>query len=175
MNSKRWLLVGLFALVICAAVGLYATRASSDEGKIRDRLVDLAEAVRVDDSELSPLVRQRRLGAELPGIFAEDASVDAEELGEEIRGRAAIIAAAAQLPAVYQSADVSFERVDVRVDAGGATARATATAALMGAPHGQPPKREERRVAFQLSKIKGDWIIKSATVAPRESSEGEGP
>lgn len=172
---KRWLPVGLVVLGICAAVGLYATFVSSDERKIRGQLVDLAEAVRIDDGELNPLVRHRRLSTELAEIVSEDASVSVEEVGEELRGRAEIIGAAAQLAAVYQSADVSFDRVNVRIDPSGATARATATAALLGAPHGQQPKREERRVTFQLSKIKGDWRIKSATVAPREAPGDEEP
>lgn len=174
---RRWLPVGLIGIAVCAALGAYATfgRSNESESKIRGQLDDLAEAVRIDEGELSPLARQKRVGAELGEIFTEEASATIEEAGEELRGRPEIVAAAVQLITLYQSADVVFERVSVRIDPSGERARATAVAALTGAPHGEPRKRDERRVTFQLSKIKGDWKVTSAIIAPgKGAADGEG-
>lgn len=165
---KRWLPLGLILLGVALAV--YAFFWSSDEDRILGRITQLADAVRVDDGELNPIVRHGRIRQEFAEVFVKEASVSAPEIGEGLHGRDALAAAATQVAGIYQSAHVSFSDVDVRIDPAGMIAEATATATITGARHGQPLRRDERSVKLRLEEIDGEWKITSATVEP-----GSGP
>lgn len=164
---RRWFPLGV--VVVAVVVAVYALFfMSSEEEQIRGRLDQLAEAVRIEEGELNPLVRQGRVREELEDLFTKGASASVAELEDDLQGRDAIISAAIQLAVVYQSAHVSFGDVKVRIDAGGKAAKVSAVARVTGASHGQPSQREKRRVAFQLEKGEGGWRIASATVASAE-------
>lgn len=168
---KRWLPIGLVAAGVALAV--YATFFwSSDEDRIRARLDQLAAAVRVGGGE-NPVFRQARLRGDFAEIFTKDARARVAEVAEGLQGRDALVGAATQLAGPYQTADVSLGGVGVRIDRAGVTAEVDATATLTGVMHGQPPRRDERKVTFQLEKIDGDWMIVSATVAARAEDDSE--
>lgn len=167
-DMRRWLPLSLILLGV--ALGLYALFGSSDEDRIRERLDQLADAVRVHDGELNPIVRHGRIRQEFAEIFTKEASVVAPEVGEGLHGRDALSAAAAQLAGVYQSAHVSWGGVDIRIERGGLGAEVAATATITGSRHGQPLRRDERSVKLRLEEIDGDWKILSATV-----ERGAGP
>lgn len=166
---KRPLLLGFVAAVALTAIYMIFFGAS-DESRIRDRLDQLAAAVRIDEDELSPLPRAGRIRSEFADIFTKDASASVAELDETFDGPDAMAAAAAQLVGVYRSADVSFDDVTVRVDEAHADVKATAT--VTGARHGRSLSREELPVTLKLKKTDGDWKIVSAVVAlQRDSNE----
>jgi hypothetical protein len=163
---RRPLLLAFVAAGLLLTVYIVFFR-SSHERRIRARLDQLAEAVRVDSDELSPLPRAARIRDEFAEIFTEDARATVDDLDESLEGRDALVAAAIQAGAVYPSIEVSFDDVNVRVD--GASADVKATARMTGATDGQN-NREERRVTFQLKRTGCDWRIVSAIVAPRRTS-----
>jgi len=164
---KRPLLLALLAAVAGTVIYILFFGAS-DESRIRDRLEQLAEAVRIDEDELSPLPRAGRIRSEFAEIFTTDASASVAEIDETFEGRDAMAAAAAQLVGRYRSADVSFMNIKVRIHE--AAAEVKATAAVTGATHGQGASREELPVTLKLKTIDGDWKITSAVVDLRQSS-----
>jgi uncharacterized protein (TIGR02246 family) len=159
----RSILLGLIAVGLAIA-GYAIFFASSDEDQIEERLLRLADAVRVDSDELSPLTRAARVRDEFSEIFTEDARAAVAELDEDLEGRSAIIAAATQLGVAYQSATVDLSAIKVKID--GAAAEVKATATVTGAKHGAAMSREKRRTSFQMRKADGDWRIASAVVSP---------
>ncbi|KYG10651.1 hypothetical protein BE21_10760 [Sorangium cellulosum] len=170
---KRWLPLGLIALgAVLAAVALLLS--PSDEDRIRDRLAQLADAVRIDDGERNPLVRHGRVRKEFAEIFTKEASARVVEISDRLSGRDELAAAATQAAVVYQTADVSFGDTEIQVDRAGMTAEVTATATVTGAQHGQPARRDELPVALRLEKVDGDWKIVSATVHPRRTPGDDG-
>lgn len=167
---KRWLPLGLIAVgVVLAVVALLFS--PSEEDRIRARLTQLEDAVRVDDGAHNPLVRHGRVRKEFAEIFTKEASARIVELDERLGSRDDLTAAATQAAVVYQTADVSFGDTDIQVDPAGMTAEVTATATVTGARHGQPVRRDEVPVALRLEKIEGDWKIISATVHPRRAPD----
>lgn len=163
---KRPLLLGFIAAVIGAAI--YAIFfASFDESRIRNRIEQLAAAVRIDEDELSPLPRAGRIRKEFDDIFTMDATASLAELESSIEGRDAMVMAATQIVAVYRSADVSFDDVAVRIN--GDAAEVKAIADVSGATHRQGASHDEMPVTLRLKKIDGDWRIVSAVVAPRRA------
>ncbi|XXX74391.1 nuclear transport factor 2 family protein [Sorangium sp. So ce134] len=171
---KRWLPLGLIALgAVLAAVALLLS--PSEEDRIRDRLAQLAAAVRIDDGERNPLVRHGRVRKEFAEIFTKEASARVVEIGDRLSGRDDLAAAATQAAVVYQTADVSFGDTEIQVDPAGMTAEVTATATVTGARHGQPARRDELPVALRLEKVDGDWKIVSAIVHPRRGPGDDGP
>lgn len=167
---KRWLPLGL--ITVGVVLGVYALLFSpSEEDRIRERLVQLADAVRVDDRELNPLVRHGRIRKEFAEIFVKEAHVSVPEVRGRLTGRDELVAAATQAATVYQSAEVSFGDAEIRIDPAGMTAEVSATATVSGARHGQAVRRDELPVAIQLEKLDGDWKITSAKVARRERGD----
>ncbi|XXY53076.1 nuclear transport factor 2 family protein [Sorangium sp. So ce269] len=170
---KRWLPLGLIAVgVVLAVVALLFS--PSDEDRIRDRLTQLEEAVRIDDGERNPIVRHGRVRKEFAEIFTKEASASVVELGDRISGRDELAAAATQAAVIYQTADVSLGDTEIKVDPAGMTAEVTATATVTGARHGHPVRRDELPVALRLEKVDGDWKIISATVSPRRAPGDDG-
>jgi phosphoribosylformylglycinamidine synthase len=163
---RRALLLGFVAAGVALAVYLVFFR-SSHERRIRARLDQLADAVRVDGDELSPLPRAARIRDEFAEIFTEDARATVADIDEGLEGRDALVVAAIQAGAVYPSVEVTFDDVNVRIDDASAEVKTTAT--MTGETGGQN-NREERRVTFQLKRTGGDWRIVSAIVAPRRTS-----
>ncbi|WP_438015336.1 nuclear transport factor 2 family protein [Sorangium sp. So ce315] len=167
---KRWLPLGLIAVgVVLAVVALLFS--PSEEDRIRARLTQLEDAVRVDDGAHNPLVRHGRVRKEFAEIFTKEASARIVEIGKRLGSRDDLTAAATQAAVVYQTADVSFGDTDIQVDPAGTTAEVTATATVTGARHGQPVRRDEVPVALRLEKVEGDWKIISATVHPRRAPD----
>lgn len=164
LGVNRSLLLGVAAAVAIAVVYVIFFR-PSDEGRIRERLDQLAEAVRIDEEELSPLPRAARIRSAFMEIFTEDARATVAELDETLEGRQAIGLTATELRGAYQSAYVSFDNTKVRID--GKVAKVSATATVTGALSGRAPSREELRVSLELSKADGDWRIVSAVVEPK--------
>lgn len=158
----RSILLCLIAVGLAIA-GYAIFFASSDEEQIEERLLQLADAVRVDSDELSPLTRAARVRDEFSEIFTEDARAAVAEFDEDLDGRGAIIAAATQLGAAYQSASVDLSAIKVKLDGAAAEVRATAT--VTGAMHGQGTSREKRRTLFQMRKADDGWRIASAVVS----------
>ncbi|WP_437875359.1 nuclear transport factor 2 family protein [Sorangium sp. So ce513] len=168
---KRWLPLGLIAVgVVLAVVALLFS--PSEEDRIRARLTQLEDAVRIDDGAHNPLVRHGRVRKEFAEIFTKEASARIVEIGNRLGSRDELTAAATQAAVVYQTADVSFGDTDIQVDPAGMTAEVTATATVSGARHGQPVRRDEVPVALRLEKVDGDWKIVSATVHPRRAPDG---
>lgn len=170
---KRWLPLGLIAVgVVLAVVALLLS--PSEEDRIRERLAQLEDAVRIDDGERNPLVRHGRVRKEFAEIFTKEASARIVEIDDRLSGRDDLTAAATQAAIVYQTADVRFDGTDIQVDPAGMTAEVTATATVTGARHGQPVRRDELPVALRMEKVEGDWKIVSATVHPRRAPGGDG-
>ncbi|WP_437276269.1 nuclear transport factor 2 family protein [Sorangium sp. So ce375] len=164
---KRWLPLGLIgAGAVLGAAALLLS--PSEEERIRDRLAQLEDAVRIDDGERNPLVRHGRIRKEFAEIFAKEASARITEIGDSLRGRDELAAAATQAAVVYQTADVSLSGAEIEIDPAGMAAKVTATATVTGARHGQEVRRDELPVALRLEKIDGEWKIVSATVHPRQ-------
>jgi phosphoribosylformylglycinamidine synthase len=161
---KRSLLLGFVAAVACAVIYVLFFGAS-DESRIRDRLNQLAAAVRIDEDELSPLPRAGRIRSEFTDIFTKDATASVAEIDETFEGRDAMAAAAVQIVSAYRSADVSFDNIKMRIDE--AAAEVKATAVVTGARHGQGITRDELPVILKLKKMEGDWKIVSAVVELR--------
>jgi uncharacterized protein (TIGR02246 family) len=159
----RSILLGLIAVGLAIA-GYAMFFASSDEDEIEERLLRLADAVRVDSDELNPLTRAARVRSELSELFTEDARAVVAELDDDLEGRSAIIAAATQLGAAYQSASVDLSAIKVKIDGAAAEVRATAT--VTGAQHGQGVTREKRRTTFQMRKADGEWKIVESRAWP---------
>ncbi|AUX25359.1 hypothetical protein SOCEGT47_059030 [Sorangium cellulosum] len=171
---KRWFPLGLIALgVVLAAVAFL--RSPSEEDRIRERLVQLEGAVRIDEGERNPLVRHGRVRKEFAEIFTGEATARVEELGARVRGRDELTAAATKAVGLYQSADVSFDDVEIQIDPAGMVAEVIATATVTGARHGQPARRDERPVTLRLEKVDDDWKIIAATVEPRRQPGDDGP
>lgn len=171
---KRWLPLGLIALgVVLAVVAL--VRSPSEEDRIRERLVQLEDAVRIDEGERNPLVRHGRVRKEFAEIFTPEVTARVDDLDARIRGRDELTAAATKAVVLYQSADVSFGDVEVQIDPAGTVAEVLATATVTGARHGQPPRRDERPVKLRFEKLDGDWKIIAATVEPRRAPGDDGP
>ncbi|AUX46287.1 hypothetical protein SOCE26_077920 [Sorangium cellulosum] len=171
---KRWLPLGLIAAgVVLAAAALLSS--SSEEERIRARLTQLSEAVRIDEGERNPLVRLGRVRGEFAEIFTKDARASVPELDGRISGRDELAAAAAKAVGLYQSADVSFGDAEIRIDEAGMTAEVAATATIAGARHGQPVRRDERPVTLRLEKIDDEWKIVSATVEAERGPGDDGP
>ncbi|WP_437895716.1 nuclear transport factor 2 family protein [Sorangium sp. So ce124] len=170
---KRWLALGLIAAgaVLGAAALLLSP---SEEERIRERLAQLEDAVRIDEGERNPLVRHGRIRGEFAEIFAKEASARIAEIGDSLRGRDELANAATQAAVVYQTADVSLGGTEIQIDPAGMTAEVTATATVTGARHGQEVRRDELPVALRLEKIDGEWKIVSATVHPRQAPGDEG-
>ncbi|HLM74457.1 MAG TPA: nuclear transport factor 2 family protein [Polyangiaceae bacterium] len=161
---KRSLLLGFIAAVVGAAIYVLFF-GDSDESRIRDRLDQLAAAVRIDEDELSPLPRAGRIRTEFTDIFTKDATASVAEIDDTFEGRDAMAAAAVQIASVYRSADVSFDNVKVRIDE--AAAEVKTTALVTGARHGQGITRDELPVILKLKKMEGDWKLVSAVVELR--------
>ncbi|WP_437765013.1 nuclear transport factor 2 family protein [Sorangium sp. So ce281] len=170
---KRWIPLGLIAAgaVLGAAALLLSP---SEEERIRDRLTQLENAVRIDDGERNPLVRHGRIRGEFAEIFAKEASARIVEIGDSLRGRDELANAATQAVVVYQTAEVSLGGTEIQVDPAGMTAEVTATATVTGARHGREVRRDELPVVLRLEKIDGEWKIVSATVHPRHTPGDDG-
>jgi hypothetical protein len=164
---KRSILVAVIAAVVAATVYTIFFRAS-DESLIRERLAQLAAAIRIDKGEKSPIARAARVRSEFTEIFTADARASIEELDESLDGRDALVSAAAVLEASYQSLDVSFTGVTMRIN--GDAADAKATAKLTGASADKVATRDEARVNLTLKKISCDWKVVSVSVSPRRGA-----
>lgn len=171
---KRWLPIVLIAAGILGLV--YALFFwSTDEDLIRGKLAQLADAVRVTEDERNPLVRLGRVRQAFSEVFTKEATAAVPEHGEALHGRDALVQAAVGIGNIYQSADVSYSDMDLRIDPGGISAGVTCSATLTGARHGQPIQRDDRRVRFQLEKIDGDWKIVSVSITSGEPGGEDDP
>lgn len=169
---KRWLPYALIAASI--VLGLYAFfLRPSDEDLIRARLDQIAVAVRIDESELNPIIRHGRVKEAFREVFTKDVLARVPELSTSVRSRDDLVVAATQLQGAYASAEVRFGDVDIRVDEARNAARVTAVATLAGARNGEVQRSDERKVALELDKVDGDWKVVSVTVwPPEEDDEG---
>jgi hypothetical protein len=169
---KRSILLGI-AIAAALAVLYVIFFRPSDEARIRMQLERLALVVQIDAGEKSPMPRAARIQKEFAKIFTDDARATVEELEESLEGRDALVSAAVQLAGAYTSADVSFDKVTVRINVAAAEARAIAK--VTGVRQGQSHKLEEMRVRFTLKKLDGDWKIAKTTVGPSTAHDAPEP
>jgi hypothetical protein len=138
-----------------------------DDEKIRRKITDLAEAVRMTEGETNVVVRGGRIQSAFSEIFAKDVRVVIPDLGPLGSTRKELAGVAAQTGLRFQSAEVSFDGVSVAIEPSKTAASASANGTFTGFEHGSGIRRETRKVEFRFDKIDGDWRIVSLDVAPR--------
>lgn len=164
MTRARW--AALAASVAIAAVALALTFfRPSDEDRVRTVLVELGKIVMVKDGD-TLLSRTARLRSRMKEVVNDDVRVNVGELGIDVRGRHKLEEAAAQAGLVYQTADVDFAHLAIRIDPEGTVATVDAVA-LVTASRGGERKIDKRDVHFLLHKADG-WKISTMDVSPRK-------
>ncbi len=165
--SRRSLAIG--GIVVGLGLAGYALLGgSSDEEKIRALLDHLAEVVTVTGDE-NPVMRVGRMRSEFSEIFSKDVRVRIPELTSLSGGRDGLATLAARTGSYFRTAEITLKDVNVELVASGVRARVDCRATLLG-DRGQGPRREERRVRFDLGKDDGDWLIDSVTVSGKDES-----
>ncbi|AKT39338.1 nuclear transport factor 2 family protein [Chondromyces crocatus] len=170
---KRWLPIGL--VVLGVAFIAYALFGASDKDRVLALLHRAADAVRVEEGDTNPVVRLGRVRSDFSEIFSKDASASVPEINQRLQGRDALVDATVKLGAVYGSAHVTLDDIDLQMDPGGLTAEAKATATVTGAQHGQSVRRDERKVMFRAEKIDGDWRLVSVVAGSRLGTDDDEP
>ncbi len=176
MRDRRALLLGLVVAALLA-VGLVvaALFRSSDEGRIRAKLVTLTTAVRVtsDDVNANPIARFARVNDAFGAIFEPDVRVSIPELTGLGAGRRALAEAASQSPRYFTSFEVELDPVTIKMDEARTSALVAATAHLRATEPGAAKRRDERAVDFRFAKSDGEWRITSVTVWPKDEARPE--
>lgn len=156
MTAAFRALAGILALLVV----IWGVRAlfPSEARRIRQRLDELAETASIEAGE-PPLVRMSR-AARIGRYFIEDAVVDLGDPFRPIRGREAVIGAAARIPVRQEG--VTFEFVDVQVvvppDEQTATVRLTAQSSGLDFRTGDHVI-EARELDMTLRQLEGEWLI----------------
>jgi hypothetical protein len=165
---KRWLAIAAVGLGLAALLYALFARPTHEEriGRALDRL---ARVVSSDSEQQNPILRAARLRKEFSEIFSRDVSVNIPELASPLRGRDELAAIGARTTTAYQSVDVEFSKLDIRVDANETRAEVRAVATLTGSRGAL--ERDSRRVRFGFSHQAGEWLIDSVSVAASAQDE----
>jgi hypothetical protein len=157
-------LIQRFAFVVLAAAGLWygwQRLFPDDAAQIEAVLQRVAEGVGGESGGgVSAIARAAALQSE----FAPDVTVDAGPPFQRIRGRDAIISAAARVNGTVRNLDVRFPDVDITVqpDRQRATALVTAEARYDEAGGGSGFDAREFEVVF--TRLDGEWVIAAVTL-----------
>ena len=161
------------AVGVCVAVLVYAVFFwPSEQDRIREVVLRLADAVEVKGDAQNPAIRALHLQGELAEVLSKEATAIIPELSEPLRGRKEITALAAGAGTAWATARVSFSTMKIEIDRSREHASVTATATLTATEHGGRPRRDTRDTSFDLEKIDGRWWITMIEVTPRSQPEG---
>jgi len=173
-TSRRTWLAGAAAVAL-AGVLVYAIFFwPSEEEKVIEVVLDFCHAVRVSGPNENPAIRRLRLEGDLGELLVAEASADVPELEAGIQGRREIAQLAAAAATQWATATVSLDGIQPKIDAARTKATVRATATLDAAQHGGAPRRDTRKVTFELEKVDGRWWIVSITVPPKQGAEPVG-
>jgi ketosteroid isomerase-like protein len=164
-----WFLLAVFAVV--AAWLAWKTLFPSEEQRIRARLDEIVDTVNAPSADgLAKLADAARLVS----FFTEDVTIDPGVPYPTMRGRDAIVAAAAAAGRAAGGFELSFVDVQVAVGDGGdtATAHLTVTLTWTNVQSGAPTM-DAREVELALRKEAGEWRVAGAT--PVETLERPRP
>jgi ketosteroid isomerase-like protein len=152
------LLLALFA-VVGAWLG-WKTLFPSEEQRIRARLDQIVDTVNTPPADgLGQIADAARLAS----YFTEDATIDPGAPYPTLRGRDAIVAAAAAAGRAAGGFELSFADVEVTVrDADTAAAHLTLTLTWTNVQTGAPTM-DAREVELALRKEAGEWRVAGAT------------
>lgn len=159
------------AVVLLVAVGgfwLARTWVFGEEGRIRARLDELAEAVSIEAPEPYParLGRAVRIGS----FFTEDVAVQLGAPFDDLRGRDTIVALATQAPVPEGGAEIEFVDVQVWIGPAGQRAEAVMTVTGSGIDRSGEERVDAREIEVSLAKVEGTWLIAGVRgVDPLES------
>jgi ketosteroid isomerase-like protein len=154
-----WFLLAVFAVV--AAWLAWKTLFPSEEQRIRARLDEIVDAVNAPSADgLAKLADAARLAS----FFTEDVAIDPGAPYPALRGRDAIVAAAAAAGRAAGGFELSFVDVQIAAGDGGdtATAHLTLTLTWTNAQTGAPTM-DAREVELALRKEAGEWRVAGAT------------
>lgn len=162
--------LGLVALVAVglALLGWAIFARETDEEAIRRRLDAIAAAVAIIPDE-GILPRAGRVKSGLVESLEKQATVTIPEVGERV-DRETLIGAAVGAGQRWRTGDLSW--TDVTVAVRGDTAHVDATAKLTATGGGQP-RSDERKVALDLRKADGEWVVTAVDVSPSAREEDE--
>lgn len=153
-----WLLLALLA--VFAAWLVWKTMFPSEEERVRARLDQIVDTVNAQSTDgLGKLADAARLAS----FFTEDVTIDPGQPYPPMRGRDAVVAAAATAGRSAGGFELSF--VDVQVSVGAdatATAHLTVTLTWTNAQTGAPTM-DAREVEVALRKEEGEWRVAGAT------------
>jgi hypothetical protein len=163
--------IGLIALLAVglALIGWAIFLRESDEEAIRRRLDAISAAVFIDPSE-GTVARALKVKGGFDESIARDAAIAVPEIDERL-DREALMGFAIQAPQRWSSGALGWEDVVVKVEQG-QSAHVNAVARLGGSGRrGQGD--EQRRVALDLRKVEGDWVVTSISVEDPEATADE--
>lgn len=152
------------AIVVAAAAGLWfgwQWLFPSDEARIVAVLERIADGVSIGAAEGD--VGRLARAASLRNEFAPDITVDAGPPFERIRGREAIIGAAARTSGRVRNLQITFPDVAITVapDRQSATALVSAEARF---DDGAGPGIDARELELEFTRNDDDWVISAVTL-----------
>jgi hypothetical protein len=162
--------LGLVALVAVglALLGWAIFARETDEEAIRRRLDAISAAVAiVPDEGIVP--RAGRVKSGLVESVEKQATISIPEVGERV-DRETLIGAAVGAGQRWRTGELGWS--DVTITVRGETASVDATAKLTATGGGQP-RSDERKVALDLRKADGEWIVTGVVVSPSAREEAE--
>jgi hypothetical protein len=157
-------LIRTLAIAIAAGAGLWCGWQwlfPSDEAQIVAVLERVADAVSSGDADgdLGRLARAAALGNE----FAPDVTVDAGPPFHRIRGREAIIGAAARTRGNVRRLEIAFPDVTIAVAPDMHTATAVVTAEVRF-DAGEGRGIDARELELEFTRHEGNWVISAITL-----------
>lgn len=142
----------------------------SEEDRIVEVVQAFCHAVRVSGPNENPAIRRLRLEGDLGEVLVAEATAEVPELQAGINGRREIATLAAMAANQWSSAVVSLDALRVDIDAPKNKATVRATATLNATENGGTPRRDTRKVTFELEKVEGRWWIVTITVPPKHGT-----
>jgi len=157
-------LIRTLVLAVATAAGLWfgwQWLFPSDEAQIVAVLERIADAVssRAEDGDLGRLARAASLGNE----FAVDVTVDAGPPFQRMRGRDAIIGAAARTGGRVRGFEIAFQDVAVAVAPDRRTATAVVTAQARF-DEGEGRGIDARELELEFTRHQENWVISAVTL-----------
>jgi ketosteroid isomerase-like protein len=155
-------LVWLLFVVFLAIAGWLAWKIffPSEEQLVRARLGEIVDTVNARSSDgLGKLADAARLAS----FFTEDVAIDAGDPYPPMRGREAVVGAAAAAGRAAAGFELAFVDAQISIgEAGSATAHLTATLTWTNAQTGERTV-DAREVELALRKEAGEWRVARAT------------
>lgn len=152
------MVLGLLVIVYALLSG------ETDEEKIRGKLAELGLAVSYSEPQ-NPLFHKAGLNKRFKTLFSPGVVVAIPEIRAHASGIEELSNLGVGAARYSSTLDVAFSDVVVTtLEKDRAEIQATATVA--GAKRGEP-ERDTRKVEFTFGKVDGDWLIVSASVAPK--------